>query len=70
MQESEGSIMPEPMTNEWLDQVAEDVVDPDQRIVDPHHHLWPVGGAMPYGLAELTADTSSGHAVERTVFVE
>lgn len=62
--------MPEPMTNEWLDQVAEDVVDPDQRIVDPHHHLWPVGGAMPYGLAELTADTSSGHAVERTVFVE
>jgi L-fuconolactonase len=62
--------MPEPMTQEWLDQVSEDVVDPAQRIVDPHHHLWPAGGAMPYGLAQLSADTSSGHAVKRTVFVE
>lgn len=62
--------MPVPMTQEWLDQVDEEVVDPEQRIVDPHHHLWPVGGVLPYGLAELTADTTSGHAVERTVFVE
>jgi predicted TIM-barrel fold metal-dependent hydrolase len=58
------------MTQEWLDQVSEDVVDPPQRIVDPHHHLWPAGGARPYGLAELSADADSGHAVERTVFVE
>ncbi|MGO9560634.1 MAG: amidohydrolase family protein [Acidimicrobiales bacterium] len=62
--------MPQPGTNEWRDQVREDIVDPDQHIVDPHHHLWPAGGAMAYGLAELTADTSSGHRVERTVFVE
>ena len=58
------------MTQEWLDQVIEDVVDPDQRIIDPHHHLWPVGGVLPYGIAELTADVRSGHRVEQTVFVE
>lgn len=62
--------MPEPMTQAWLDLVAEDVVDPDQRIVDPHHHLWPVGGMLPYGLADLTTDAGSGHLVERTVFIE
>ena len=33
--------------------MKEEVVDPQQRIVDPHHHLWPIGGAMPYGLADL-----------------
>jgi len=62
--------MPTPMTQEWLDQVEEAAIDPEQRIVDPHHHLWPVGAGVPYGLAELTADTTSGHAVEHTVFVE
>ena len=47
------------------------VVDPDQRIVDPHHHLWPAGGALPYSLDDLHADAfGAGHRVERTVFVE
>jgi predicted TIM-barrel fold metal-dependent hydrolase len=59
-----------PPTDAWLDQVVEDVVDPDLPIVDPHHHLWPPGGPLPYGLAELHADTQSGHRVEQTVFVE
>ena len=63
--------MAEPMTQGWLDLVDEDVLSPDQRIVDPHHHLWPPGGAMAYGLADLTADAvGGGHRVERTVFVE
>jgi L-fuconolactonase len=62
--------MPEPMTQEWLDQVVEDVLDPEQRIIDPHHHLWPAGRGMAYGLPELTADTTSGHAVKHSVFVE
>ena len=61
---------PTPGSNEWLEQVVEDVIDPDLPIVDPHHHLWPVGGVLPYGLAELHHDTDSGHRVERTVFVE
>ncbi|MEY4173963.1 MAG: hypothetical protein RI900_1128 [Actinomycetota bacterium] len=62
---------PVPGSEEWLRSVHEDVLDPGQRIIDPHHHLWPVGGALPYGLDELHADAvGGGHAVERTVFVE
>ncbi len=41
-----------------------------RRIVDPHHHLWPEGGALPYGPAEFRADLDTVPAVERTVFIE
>jgi L-fuconolactonase len=61
---------PQPGTQEWLDQVIEDVVDPDRRIIDPHHHMWRAGGALPYTLADLHADIASGHRVEHTVFME
>ena len=61
---------PEPTSQDWLDSVIEPIVDPDAPIVDPHHHLWPAGGAMPYGLADLEADLTSGHNVVDTVFVE
>jgi L-fuconolactonase len=61
---------PTPGTQEWLDLVVEDVVEPELPIVDPHHHLWPTGGALAYGLTELHADTGDGHLVEQTVFVE
>ena len=60
----------QPGTQEWLDQVREEVVDPAQRIIDPHHHLWPVGGSLPYGLDDLHADTDDGHQIELTVFAE
>ena len=26
---------------EWLAQISEEIIDPEQRIIDPHHHLWP-----------------------------
>lgn len=55
---------------EWFAQVNEDVVDPGIEIIDPHHHLWPVGGALPYGLDELHDDTGEGHNIVGTVFVE
>jgi predicted TIM-barrel fold metal-dependent hydrolase len=61
---------PEPPTPAWLDSVFEDVIDPDVPIVDPHHHLWPAGEGMHYGLADLEADLASGHNVVDTVFVE
>lgn len=63
--------MPTPGTAEWLAQVREDIVDPSRRIIDPHHHLWVTPtrwGA--YSLADLWADTGSGHRIEKTVFVE
>jgi L-fuconolactonase len=56
-------------TDEWRALVDEAIVDPEQRIVDPHHHLWPAG-PLPYSLADLLADIGSGHHVEHTVFME
>ena len=55
---------------EWLDLVQEEIVEPDRRIIDTHHHLWGPGGALPYSLDDLLADTGSGHRVEKTVFME
>jgi L-fuconolactonase len=60
-----------PGTAAWLDQVVEEIVDPDRPIVDPHHHLWPSRPVIgSYLLSDLWADTGSGHRVEKTVFVE
>jgi len=57
-------------SDEWLAQVDEAIIDPDRLIVDPHHHLWPPGGALPYGVDQLVADTGSGHRIVATVFME
>ena len=59
-----------PGSPEWLALVDEDIVDPSQEIIDPHHHLWPPDGALPYDLADLHADTGAGHNIVGTVFVE
>ncbi|MFZ9128967.1 MAG: amidohydrolase family protein [Pseudomonadales bacterium] len=56
-------------TGPWLARVTEDIIDPDQRIIDPHHHLWRRPG-LDYLLEDLWQDTGSGHRVEKTVFVE
>jgi predicted TIM-barrel fold metal-dependent hydrolase len=56
-------------TQEWLDMVSEDVLEPDLPICDPHHHLWDHPRSR-YLLDELMADTGSGHNVVSTVFVE
>ncbi len=55
---------------EWLAQVTETPIDPEREIVDPHHHLWPVGGPLPYGVEELVSDTTAGHRIVDTVFIE
>ena len=61
---------PNPGSQEWLDLVVEPIIDPEREIVDPHHHLWPAGGPLPYGVDALVADTGCGHNVVATVFVE
>ena len=33
---------------EWLDQVKEEIIDPEREIVDPHHHLWRERRWLPY----------------------
>lgn len=54
---------------EWLELRQEAVLQPEQRIVDSHHHLWDEESA-PYHAKELLADIGGGHAVEATVLVE
>ena len=53
----------------WLAQVAEEVLEPDLPICDPHHHLWDYPESR-YLLDELLADIGSGHNVTSTVFME
>jgi predicted TIM-barrel fold metal-dependent hydrolase len=53
-----------------LDLVREPILEPERRIIDPHHHFWRTGRGFPYVLEDLWADTSSGHRIEQTVFIE
>ena len=53
----------------WLTLLDEDIVEPDQPIIDPHHHLWHRPDGV-YLLPELVADVTSGHRVTATVFAE
>ena len=61
----------------WLDRVQEEVIDPDRSIIDPHHHLWHGPKNAPgakdsyrYLLEDLWSDTSSGHNIKKTVFID
>ncbi len=54
---------------DWLAQVTEEIIEPERKICDPHHHLWDRSGSR-YLLDELLADTGSGHNVVGTMFVE
>ena len=63
--------MAEPRTDEWRSLVVEDIVEPERRIIDPHHHLWArVSFWGKYELPDLWKDTGSGHNVVKTVFID
>jgi L-fuconolactonase len=53
----------------WLATRQEEILEPELAIVDPHHHLWDFPRHR-YLLPDLLADTSSGHHVLSTVFIE
>lgn len=54
----------------WLAQVEEQILEPERRIVDPHHHFFAPGGDFPfYDLDALWADTAT-HNVEQTVYLQ
>ena len=61
--------MNKPGSQDWLDSVTEDIIDPERRIIDPHHHLWRHPGNV-YDVDNLHGDTGSGHNIVKTVFVE
>jgi len=54
---------------EWLALRIESAVNPDQAIIDAHHHLWNRNDST-YLATELLADTGTSHKVTHTVFVE
>lgn len=49
--------------------MTEEILEPDLRICDPHHHLWDRPDNR-YLLPELLADLATGHRIEATVYVE
>jgi L-fuconolactonase len=48
----------------------EEILEPGLVICDPHHHLWEDRNGSRYMMAELRADTGSGHHIEKTVFID
>lgn len=56
----------------WVNQVREDILEPQLPIVDPHHHLWDARTEpMPrYLLEDVLDDIDSGHNVTSTVFLQ
>ena len=61
----------------WIDRVQEEIIDPEREIIDPHHHLWrspedPPGikDTYRYLLEDLWRDTSSGHNIKKTVYID
>ena len=54
----------------WLTQITEVTLDPEQPIIDPHHHLWRDMMGDVYTITEYQADTGSGHNVVGTVYME
>ena len=55
---------------EWLERRHEEIIEPDLPIVDPHHHLVERPETGRYLLPDLLADTSSGHNITATVYLE
>ncbi|KAB2698710.1 amidohydrolase family protein [Brucella lupini] len=54
---------------DWLALEPETAVDPDQPIIDPHHHLWQ-GSRGRYMYDECLEDVTASHNIVATVFVE
>lgn len=59
-----------PPRPDWLTQVREPSLAPDQKIVDAHHHLWDRRGFR-YLLEEFTDDIGdSGHWVTASIYIQ
>jgi predicted TIM-barrel fold metal-dependent hydrolase len=58
-----------PTRSDWLGKRKEAALHPELAIVDSHHHLWSRGGEA-YLLPEFLEDTTSGHRIVATVYME
>jgi predicted TIM-barrel fold metal-dependent hydrolase len=61
---------PDPLQerSDWQARRQEEVIDPNQPIIDPHHHVWDRDSR--YLLDELLDDLDSGHDVRSSVFLQ
>ena len=65
------TVSPHPIVRpDWLAQRAEEILEPDLPIIDPHHHLLDRSAHGTYLLPDLLADLASGHNVVATVYLE
>src|SRR5919107_2636467 len=60
---------------QWLEEMREEVLEPQLPIIDAHHHLWtgygkPVPWQPDYWVEELASDLFAGHDIRATIFVE
>jgi predicted TIM-barrel fold metal-dependent hydrolase len=53
----------------WLAKYHEDVIDPQQPIIDAHHHLYDRPGHR-FMLPDLLEDIGSGHNIRGSVFID
>ncbi|MCY4269464.1 MAG: amidohydrolase, partial [Gammaproteobacteria bacterium] len=60
----------QPGSDPWLAQVREEPIEPEQPIIDPHHHLWKNRFGRDYLLPEFHRDTGGGHNIVKSVFME
>ena len=58
-----------PVRDDWLNQLREDIIEPERQIIDPHHHIWDRPDWR-YMIDELATDLASGHNIIATVFVQ
>lgn len=54
---------------EWRVKRKEEIVEPELKVVDPHHHLWDKQGNR-YLFDEVIADFQSGHRIVASVHVQ
>jgi L-fuconolactonase len=57
------------VNHQWLALHQEEILQPEQPIIDAHHHLWDRPGWR-YLFEDLLADINSGHNIIATVFVQ
>ncbi len=57
-----------PLDERWLASLVEEAIEPERRIVDPHHHLW--DRQQRYLFDDLLKDLNTGHNILATVYLQ
>lgn len=66
---SQVTIKGHALREDWLARRHEAVLDPAMPVIDAHHHLFHQG-AHRYLFEELLADTTDGHDIRATIYIE